>query len=139
MSENEKEGRLNRRVLLGCMILIGLAGGCGPAANHPELAPVTGVVTVNGKPVENVTVVFTPATEGRVSRGGTDAEGKFTLRYAGDADGAVLGQHAVTFMVIDADAPANVLPRKYADQTASIPAEVTKAGPNEYTFDLKGR
>ncbi|WP_237564929.1 Ig-like domain-containing protein [Blastopirellula marina] len=128
------------RVMLFAILTISLGAGClGRDASHPDLAEVTGVVTVNGKPVQNVAVVFNPEAGGHASRGTTDAEGKFQLKYSGSAAGATLGRHDVLFIYNDADGPANVLPRKYADQTASMNAEVTQEGPNEFTFDLKGR
>ncbi|UUO05905.1 carboxypeptidase-like regulatory domain-containing protein [Blastopirellula sp. J2-11] len=126
--------------LMLCVIFSAAVGGClGRAASHPELVEANGTVTVHGKPVQNITVSFYPAAGGRASRGSTDAEGKFRLMYDRGVPGAVPGEYSVKFMLMDADAPANMLPRKYADQTASMSADVTQEGPNEFTFDLKGK
>jgi hypothetical protein len=76
-----------------------LAAGCG--GDDPELAPVSGVVKVDGKPYPNAYVTFQPVgsegnpNPGRGSTGTTDAEGRFTLRYDGGQDGAVVGKHIV--------------------------------------------
>ncbi|EAQ82494.1 hypothetical protein DSM3645_08852 [Blastopirellula marina DSM 3645] len=127
-------------MLLCAAVIVGLGAGCaGRNSNYPELAEVTGAVTVNGKPVENVSIMFDPESGGHASHGLTDAAGKFRLKYTGSTHGAELGPHKVTFIYGDADGPADVLPRKYADQTSSMNAEVTQEGPNEFTFDLKGK
>jgi hypothetical protein len=39
------------------------ATGCGP--NGPGIATVEGVVTMDGEPLENASIVFTPAAGGR--------------------------------------------------------------------------
>jgi hypothetical protein len=58
-------------------------------------APVEGTVTVAGKPMEGITVTFTPDA-GRVAQGITDASGKFTLNTL-SSKGAVPGKHKVSF------------------------------------------
>jgi len=114
-----------------------LCTGCsGGGEKLPELATVKGVVTLNGKPLENVSVVFRPEAEGGSSRGTTDAAGKFSLMYNRDAAGAILGKHSVRFMILDADADSNMIPKKYSGEKAGLSAEVTKDGPNDFTFDL---
>jgi len=128
------------RCLLCAVLLVGVGVGCsGRNPNYPELAEVTGTLTVNGKPVKNVTVTFTPKEGGRASHGSTDADGNFYLKFGGSDKGAILGQHEVTFVYSDADGAADALPRRYADQSASMAAEVTKEGPNQFSFDLKGK
>ena len=62
--------------LLGTMVFTG-CGGSGP-----ELAPVEGTLTLDGKPLANKTLVFTPIgdTSGHGAGGSSDAEGKYTLK-----------------------------------------------------------
>jgi hypothetical protein len=80
------------------LTLLALAG-CGGGVNA---VPVSGIVTVNGKPLENVAVNFAPlGTEGAVgpgSSGVTDAQGHFTLKTVDErrVRGAVAGKHRVT-------------------------------------------
>lgn len=70
---------------LGC-------GGDGPATH-----PVSGVVTLDGTPVEGATVTFHPAgSEGRSATGTTDASGKYELSTMARGDGAMLGSYRVT-------------------------------------------
>jgi len=91
--------RGGRAYALALVVLSGLMGaGC---SSDYQLAPVSGTVTVDGKPLENVAVSFVPdtsqATPGPGSSGVTDAQGRFTLKtVAGDRDrGALVGKHRV--------------------------------------------
>ena len=49
------------------------------ACGGPKLTKVTGVVTYNGKPLENATVQFAPDAGGVVGAANTDATGKYDL------------------------------------------------------------
>lgn len=62
---------------LTCILLIALAG-CG----NGSLRPVEGIVTLDGKPIDNVIVSFSPESGGTSGAGVTDAQGKFTLSSA---------------------------------------------------------
>ncbi|QDU76737.1 hypothetical protein Pan97_37940 [Bremerella volcania] len=79
--------------------------GCGGPSN--PVAPVNGIVTLNGKPVADMVVTFTPIpgkTEsvggdnepGKSATGNTDSEGKFILSTYERNDGALVGEHKVT-------------------------------------------
>jgi hypothetical protein len=97
-------GLLRRSVTLSrCwlgLIVVGLAlTGCGESG--PKYVPVSGVVTLDGKPYGDAVVVFQPkATEGnmnpgRGSAGETDAQGRFVLKTDDGKLGAVVGKHLV--------------------------------------------
>jgi hypothetical protein len=73
--------------------------GCGPS--RPETVPVSGRVTLDGRPVEGATVMFSPEAEGRPATGTTDAEGNFTLKTFEPGDGALLGKHRVTVTKVE--------------------------------------
>ncbi len=69
--------------------------GCGPA--KVELAPATGVVTLDNAPLEGATVSFSPKGSGdKIAMGKTDASGRFTLNTPGEGDGAVPGSYEVS-------------------------------------------
>lgn len=121
------------------MLSTGLLIGCG-GPEGPELAPVQGVVTLNGAPLEFAQVMFTPSDEqGRTAIAKTDAEGKYTLAYTSKSDGALLGSHSVTiskivYLTDDPDDPGTeVLQRKY-QQPGTLSADVTQA---DYVFDFE--
>jgi hypothetical protein len=69
-----------------------LLGGCGGGL---ALVPVSGVVTLDGKPVADAGVLFAPVAGGPPATGGTDANGAFELR-TNNRPGAVVGKHRVT-------------------------------------------
>ncbi len=97
--------------------------GCGGVDN--PVAPVNGVVTLNGKPVADMVVTFTPipgktATvgednqPGKSATGNTDAEGKFTLSTYDRNDGALVGEHKVTVFGSGPDpTPPGKLPKDF--------------------------
>jgi hypothetical protein len=123
---------------LACLLL---AEGCGSGApaDQPELGEVTGVVTLDGKPLPNVIVTFNPA-KGRPSIGTTDEMGSYTLSYLGHLDGAVVGPNTVTIATPQdhPDPPGHPfkdpIPAKYNNET-TLTADV-KPGANEFNFDL---
>lgn len=78
--------------VVGCLVCWAVAG-CGPKG--PELGTVTGKVTLDGKPVANGLVTFTPQAKGGASVGKTDANGQYELLCL-DRKGALIGQHKVT-------------------------------------------
>lgn len=74
-----------QRVSLGVGLvccLMGCSGSSGPVL--PKTVPVSGIVTLDGKPLSNAMVVFIPtgSTGGIGSSGYTDKEGKFELQTA---------------------------------------------------------
>jgi len=79
------------------LVFVAVVAGCG-GSNYP---PVSGKVTMNGKPIPSVTVVFTPVgsasapVPGPYSVGTTDEQGAFTLRTRNGDGGAVPGPHRV--------------------------------------------
>lgn len=128
----------------------GMLTGCGGGPDDmPELGQVAGTVTLDGSPLEGAEIAFQP-TEGRPSHGTTDAEGKYTLKYTEQEEGARVGKHKVritTYREADpgADDPAlqqalpERIPAKYNAET-TLEAEV-KPGENEpidFPLDSQG-
>ena len=68
--------------------------GCGGPSDQPELGQVTGTVTLDGKPLVGIAVVFQPES-GRPARGKTDAEGKYELTYIRQTKGTKVGPNRV--------------------------------------------
>ncbi|AMV32957.1 hypothetical protein VN12_12585 [Pirellula sp. SH-Sr6A] len=78
------------------LVLIGLslfASGC-TSSDQPELGQVTGTITLDGKPLTGVAVVFQPEN-GRPARGMTNAEGKYELVYIRQTKGSKVGPNRV--------------------------------------------
>ena len=77
-------------------VFIAFVAGCG-GSQGPKAYLVEGVVTLNGDPVEGVTVSFTPnEASGTNSGGTTDASGKYTLMTSFGTNGAGPGTYTVT-------------------------------------------
>jgi hypothetical protein len=65
----------------GAVVLTAGLAGCGPSG--PPTQAVSGVVTLDGKPVSGATVTFSPsAAGGAFASGLTNAEGRFSLNAA---------------------------------------------------------
>jgi hypothetical protein len=97
---------MSRRTV--CVILLALLplllAGCGGV---PPMGTVSGVVTLDGKPLADVEVQFLPdpeqGTRGATACCYTDEQGRFTLRTERHhKDGALVGTHRVVFVDIAA-------------------------------------
>ena len=112
----------------------------------PPLAPVTGTVTIDGKPLKDAIVKFVPIFEGPVgskrgttSFGFTGADGKYRLTYANDEGtpimGAVIGSHQVQIQLNDLTG-AQLIPPIYSTYQSELKADVAK-GKGPFDFALK--
>jgi len=80
------------RVMLSSLLLVSM-NGCS-RSDGPQVVPVKGFVTRNGKPVADVLLNFKPAT-GRPSWAATDANGEYELTFDSTQKGAIVGTHTV--------------------------------------------
>lgn len=138
---------LLRRALLPALLLFLTAAGCG-GGKEIGLVSVEGVVTLNGAPLPDASVIFRP-TKGRPSIGITDTNGRYRLEYIEGQKGAIAGQHKVsisTFVEPDRDSSNPLLqkgrpelvPAQYNAKTTLV-ADL-KSGENEVVdFDLEAR
>jgi hypothetical protein len=137
--------KLSRSVFstIGWLVLLFVTflSGCG--GGRSDLGRVSGVVTLDGQPLPNATVVFQPDAAGPASYGLTDSQGLYTMMYDHSTRGAVIGTHTVsitTFQEGDPDAEPPVsaapekLPAKY-NRTSELREEV-QVGNNEIDFAL---
>ena len=75
---------------------LALVVGCSKGSNLPKTVPASGVVTLDGKPVEGAQIVLIPDGEGATGAYGTsDAGGRFALRAYEEKDGAIPGSYKV--------------------------------------------
>ena len=115
-------------VILTCLNL-SLLCGCG--SDLPPIAPLTGTVTMDGKPYANGSLVFTPTNGGRPSLAATDENGKFKAMYNLKTSGALIGQHKVTFE------PGGEVEQDEFKPYAP-PAQNFKVAPSEITVEAGG-
>jgi hypothetical protein len=116
---------------VGCLLIFATCiAGCGKSG--PELAPVIGRVTVDGKPMENLEVTFQPDEMRPASYARTDADGHYELGYKRGMQGALLGQHTVRIRSLARNAPQ--IAARFNSQS-ELRREV-KAGQNEFDVDV---
>lgn len=134
--------------ILFLIVLTSISGCMGDGSEPiPKLAEVTGVITLDGKPVKAANVTFEPEAVGengrrRASSGTTERDGTYKLQYNPNALGATLGKHKVTIMKMSDnpdEAGKHLVPPKYNDSnTSGLTAEVTQ-GENKFDFELKSK
>lgn len=74
--------------------LLGLSAACGPAG-LPNMVPIRGTVRVDGKPLNEGTVLYLPIGSGRQARGDIQPDGSFQLTTLREGDGAQYGEYQV--------------------------------------------
>jgi len=81
-----------------CLCLL----GCGGSDDFPT-APVSGIVTCEGKPLTGGRIIFSPmgdpdsALTGKKGIGEIQPDGSYTISTYGNNDGAVVGNHQISF------------------------------------------
>ncbi len=141
-------------MLIVASLLTLAQSGCGGGGDQPELGQVTGTVTLDGKPLVGVAVVFQPEN-GRPARGMTDAEGKYELTYIRQTKGTKVGMNRVEIApsedgeVEESEAPEDdskpagkrpksgkpAIPARY-NVRSELKADV-KGGKNTFDFKLE--
>jgi len=135
--------------------------GCGPA-NPEGTVPVSGKVTVDGEPMEGITISFVPtADDGMSAYGLTLADGSYKLTTGGApfGTGAMPGSYVATFSKVtsgpgmsmeeyeaggmrQAAGPPqaiHLIPQKFSDtKTVGFdPVDVKKGSKNNFDFNLE--
>jgi hypothetical protein len=119
------------------------SSGCS-RSHELEVAPVTGTVTLDGKPIDKGTILFVPS-RGRASSGEIRSDGTFTLSTYGVDDGAIVGECKVA-VFIASDQPdqesekASPIPEGYSSPTTSgLTFTVKTDQPNDFLVPLKSQ
>jgi hypothetical protein len=129
--------------------------GCDRGPPMPKQYPVTGAVTLDGKPLDSAGIMFLPRgeTRGTGALGMTDAEGKYTLKTDYGGPGAPEGEYAVTISrVANRDGTPYVpkpdvaeageretLPGHYSDSMKTVLTATVPAGGGTINFQLKSK
>jgi len=98
-------------VLVICFGLYSLMTAMVSTNNHPTLGSVTGIVTLDDKPLPRAEVTFLPQDEWKEDKtpaqsvGFTDEQGKFELTYSKDLKGAAIGNHFVRIISYEKKVP----------------------------------
>ena len=125
-----------------------LSVGC---ESRYELAPVSGTVTLDGRPVAGAQVSFEPQASGENafagpgSYGTTDKEGRYRLETIDGREGAVVGKHYVFISTLrleedEEDNPVEAAPESIPDHynvESELTFSVPPAGTNQADFRLE--
>jgi hypothetical protein len=121
-----------------------LALGCGEGGSDLDLNEVSGTVTMDGQPLPDARVIFTPKGGGRPAYGMTDDSGNYTLQFTSTGEGAQAGEYIVmisTFIGPEQDPDTGLMTEPVPEkvpQTYVRNSTLTATVPSEsYNFDLK--
>ncbi|EAQ82059.1 hypothetical protein DSM3645_00055 [Blastopirellula marina DSM 3645] len=133
---------------LFALLVAALSLGCG-GSHGPQLFPVQGKVTYEGKPLSRGTIIFNPVNEALpASRGEIQPDGTYVLSLAQAGDGAVPGEHRVIVnsstqvkqgMEIndpDYELPRPLVPTKYSSLSTTPLSQTVKEEPNTIDIEL---
>ena len=152
---------MNKTFVFSALVLVCalMLPACG-SKNNLKIEKVSGVVTLDGQPLADALVYFTPVGDGDPAFGQTDAQGVYQLQTAsGSIGGTTVGNYKIHFQheivikpeevvtkinedgeeveVIEEGETENDLPAKYGDpETSGFTAEVVK-GKNTFDFNLE--
>lgn len=150
--------RIHAMIVLLNILALGIAAGCRRDSRYdslPELVPVGGKVTLDGKPLPRATLTFTPVgtTRGQISYGVTDENGQYEAMLDNDHKGLPVGEFKVLcnkwVMPNGSDFPADskvppgeagakeLLPPRYSQEGLSQLKATVPAGGGTIDFPLK--
>lgn len=134
---------LGRTCVLCCAI-----AGC---SNQPEVAPVRGLVTMDGKPLPGGRVMFQPIATGddknvgKVAMGQIQPDGSFVLTTYKNGDGAVVGPHHPVVMenrheeATNSDRPTKEGPRIGVVTLDELVFDVVAGKENVFTIEMDSK
>ena len=114
-------------------LLLLLSAGCGPSG--PEIASVSGRITMDGKPLANATVVFIPEN-GRPAGASTDADGNYVLNFSQGRRGAIPGKNAIRITTQRDPTPGDD-GKSIPGSKEKIPMRYNSASELEFTVEPK--
>ncbi|QDU88802.1 hypothetical protein Pla175_21860 [Pirellulimonas nuda] len=109
--------------------------GCG---ERPDLAPVSGHVTLNGKPLDFGVVLFSPS-KGIPAQGEIKEGGAFTMASLHPGDGALVGNHEVSVLCFKGHDPKAQADKQVGEVSLGpslIPIKYTRSGMSGLTVEV---
>jgi hypothetical protein len=130
--------------------MVGLLAGC-VTDNLPKTVPAEGMVTLDGEPVSDATVLFITDTGNNSASGVSNKDGKFELKVFEEKKGAVPGAYKVTVnkTIVEPSSEKNGesevnikygLPVHYSDLTKSgLTYTLSDQGDKNIKIELKSK
>ncbi|MAT73338.1 MAG: hypothetical protein CMJ58_27960 [Planctomycetaceae bacterium] len=109
------------RLALSICLLVAIVAASGCSDGLPHRVPVSGVVKIDGKPLDRGSIMIVPADD-RPAGGSIGPDGRFTLTSYELNDGVVTGTHQVAVQSnihIDERTTKWLTPKKYGDPKTS--------------------
>ncbi|MGC4002381.1 MAG: carboxypeptidase regulatory-like domain-containing protein [Pirellulales bacterium] len=139
---------MNRWLAHLILVVFVTLSGCG--GDPYKFVPVSGKVTLDGKPLANANVIFQPVTKpgsgkaGETSRAVTGNDGRFTLTSSSGKAGAASGEHTIRITTVVTESqgdgvPAKIVKKELAPEkyVSGTPFTVPDAGTEEANFEMK--
>ncbi|MCC9605854.1 carboxypeptidase-like regulatory domain-containing protein [Blastopirellula sp. JC732] len=124
--------------IFGLLLITALVSGCGDS----KLQPLQGSVTLDGEPLADAAISFSPVEGGRPASGKSDAGGQFTIASYTANDGLPPGSYKVTIVKISTKKQAEAAPSEDENETpenaamGNIEQGVTFITPIKYSSPL---
>lgn len=121
--------------LAAILLLTALFAAC---KDQPTVAPVSGKVLYNGKPLPYGNIVFQPG-KGQPGGAAIQPDGTFRLSTYAEFDGAVIGSHKVSVSCYASQSPANKAKKSPGEATLGpllTPQKYTFLDQSGLTFDV---
>jgi hypothetical protein len=124
-----------RMLTLAACLMAALLAGC---SRLPDLEPVSGRVTLDGKPLEFGCVMFQPE-KGPAAVAPINRDGRFTLTYQCKAAGAVVGRNRVVVTAYEAERPGFQWPAGGEPGLGKclVPQKYTSASTTDLEIDVR--
>jgi hypothetical protein len=104
------------------------------AASSPELAHVSGTVTMDGRPVPRAQLIFEPEGSGRSASGLANERGEYAMEYTPESAGTLVGPVVVRISTWTTEQPETIPPRY---NIATELKRTVEPGDNVIHFELE--
>jgi hypothetical protein len=114
----------------------------GVGCSKPKIptARVSGTITVNGKPIEGIEVLFVPERKIRPGFGATDSSGRYEAKFLERQLGVPLGPCVIQLSRYGQDHLTNQLPEPYNVKSSENPdlrLDIKTTDPIVFNYDVK--
>ena len=140
----------NTLMILVCLLALPLLSACNQQGT-PGCVPAAGIVTLNGEPVEEASVIFAPqdTTGAQSASAKTDKNGKFVVTTVKPGDGMLPGEYLVliTKTTVSGEKSkdgddrqiVNHLPPKYGSKgTSDLKVSIPPKGDKNIELKMEG-